>query len=279
MVEPTIVTAEPKVVTQAPEAPPVEPKKEDLVTRVSQVKVETAAPKPDEPTDTFNVNDIDNIEDPKAKEYAEKAYKSFQRGFNKKYEELAALRKDLEKKGEETSTWTSEKVQSLLKDESFVNAARSVTENPNGLTQEEYSALTDTEKAKLNNLETEVNNLRKLNHQARNKQQDEQLKRKYANYDSSIIDTTSSDLISGKVVATREDLFKVVDYDKAINRAYNLGLQDRKLETSDRLNSMSVDGINTTLSGVVPEPIKGESDKAYFKRLATKRLKEAGIKT
>lgn len=261
-----------------PEPVPAEPKKEDLVTRVSQVKAEVSAaePKPDE---VFNVNDIDKIEDPKAKEYAEKAYKSFQRGFNKKYEELAALRKDLEKKGEASSTWTVEKVQSLLKDESFVNAARSVTaQNPNGLTDEEYSALTDTEKAKLNNLESEVSNLRKLNYEAYKVQQDEQLKRKYANYDSSIIDTTSADLISGRAIATREHLWKVIDYDKAIRRAYELGLQDRKLETSDRLNSMSADGINTVPSGNVPEPEKGESDTAYFKRLANKRLKEAGRK-
>ena len=71
------------------------PVKEDLISRVSKVKVDkTPEVNIEEPK--FDINDIEKIQDPQAKEQALRAYKSFQRGFNEKYQELAQIRKELD---------------------------------------------------------------------------------------------------------------------------------------------------------------------------------------
>ena len=81
---------EPKVEEQKVEPKVEEVKEEDIVSRVSgEIK---PVPK-QETNDIFNINDIDSIEDPKAREYAQKAYKSFEKGYQKKFQELAETRK------------------------------------------------------------------------------------------------------------------------------------------------------------------------------------------
>jgi len=255
--------------------PNKEEQKPDLVSRVSQVK-----PEETKPTDTadFNVNDIENIKDPEAKAYAEKAYKSFEKGYQQKYQEIAELRKKYET--EDTSNWTPEKIRSLTQDPKFVSAAQEVMSAQNaGLTEDEYSALTDTEKAQFKNMQQQINNMTQQNQALVTQQQDEGLKSKYSNYDSEAVNTAVSGLIAGKVVNTREWIHRALDYEDGIKRAYQLGLEDRKLDMGEKTNSISVEG-NTNIqpSG---EPLKreeGESPVEFFKRLGQKRLAESKTK-
>lgn len=239
-----------------------EPPKEDLVTKVSKVEI-----KEPEKTD-FNVTDIEKIEDPKAREYAEKAYKSFQRGFNQKFQDLATLRKEYETKMTEPSNWTTEKVQGLLKNEEFVKAAQQVA----GVQQDDYSALSEADKKLLNDMKSQNTQLLNTQAQLLKAKEDETLKGKYANYDSQAVDILTGDLLKGKVKATREHLHKVLDYDDMAQRAYELGRQDERAGIKEKATSISPEGVTAVSNREVPEIEKGESDRAYFKRIALGNL-------
>jgi hypothetical protein len=241
--EETVANVEPTI-TKVPEP--------DLITRVSKVNIEPT--KENNPAEgipveepKFDINDIEKIQDPQAKEQALRAYKSFQRGFNQKFQELAELRKNLETKTRQESNWTPERIQQLMNDQSFVQAAQQVAsvQNPpnSGLTDQEYSALTEKEKAQMSSMQQELSQMRLQNWQMQQKQQDETLKQKYANYAPDIVDTTIHQLVNNEVLATREDIWKVRDYDAAVQRAYQLGKQDREMDNTEKQQSMSAEGL------------------------------------
>jgi hypothetical protein len=269
MPEDVKVEAKPEVKQEA--TPEVKPQ-EDLVTRAS--KVVTEQPKKEEPV--FNVNDIEKITDPQAKEYAEKAHKEFERTYQKKFQELAAIRKDYETnlQQKQNDKWTPERVQSLLNDKEFVNAAQSVV-GTQTTGESEYSSMTDSEKRTLEDNNQKINALYQQNAQLQRQQQDESLKGKYANYAPDFVDLEVNNLLSGKRQATREDIWKVLDYEKAVQRAYQLGKQDRQVEQGEKLASVSTDGISVSRNEAI-EPEKGESDHSFFKRIFLKNLADKG---
>lgn len=248
--------------------PKVEEKKDDLITRVSQVK------EPPKEESKFNINDLDSeitkITDENLKNQMLNLKKSLISGENQKYQELAKLRKDYEQKLAETSTWTPEKIQSLLKDPTFVESAQSVV----GTQQEDTSMLTEAEKKELKELKEKIKHMETQAWLSSKTQQDEALKSRYANYDSQIPDIITNELLMGKRQATREDLWKVYDYESAVKRAYELGRQDRKPEIEEKTSSSSIEGGTITSTETPPPKEPGESDRAYFVRLGERRLRE-----
>ena len=276
-------------ITEGSSSEPVVTKepKQDLITRVSQVKVEpvvnvekdiNGVPIIEEPK--FDVNDIEKITDPQAKEQALRAYKSFQRGFNAKFQELADLRKKLEVTQQPT-TWTKDRIRQELNKPDFIQASQEVLQEQNppqsGMTDTEWSSLTTNEKKQWQGMQQEIANLKQQQNQQQIlqnfKMQDETLKTKYANYDPNAVDIITSELLTGKRQATREDLHKAIDYDNAVNRAYQLGLQDGGLNKTDKLNASSYDGLSTGKPATdVPVAEKGESTNSFFGRLVANNL-------
>ena len=260
-------------VVEAPVEQKPEPPKEDLVSRVSKVKVEE--PKKEDHTNPFSLTreDWDRVQsDPSLKKY----YQSMLTDYQKKTSDLSEQRRQIETQ-KQSANWTPERIQQLLNDPTFVSAAQQVaSHNPpnSGLTDQEYSALTDKEKAQLSDMQNEVKQLKMQNWQMQQKQQDETLKGKYANYAPDIVDTTIHKLINGEVTVNREYVWKGLDYDDAVKRAYQLGKQDRESENKEKLQSMSIDGIAATPNAETPKKEQGESDMNFFKRLAVKRLAE-----
>jgi hypothetical protein len=208
-----------------------------------------------------------------AKDYAMKAYKSFQKGFNTKFQEIAELRKSLEKQ-KPVEDWTPERVQTLINDPNFVKAAQSVVGSKEVIETDDFSSLTDREKQKLHQLEAEVSNMRQASMHAVKAQQDLELKNKYVNYDPQSIDTITADLLAGKVQATREHLWKVVDYDEAVRRAYELGKKDSQGIQQEKIQSTSVEGLTAVKNSSAPPPEKGESNLDYFRRLVNENIKK-----
>ena len=101
------------------------PVKEDLISRVSKVKVDkTPEVNIEEPK--FDINDIEKIQDPQAKEQALRAYKSFQRGFNEKYQELAQIRKELDAIKNQATNWTPDRIKQELNKPDFIQASQAV---------------------------------------------------------------------------------------------------------------------------------------------------------
>jgi hypothetical protein len=272
----TNVATEPIVTPQEPVAQPkveapVTPK-EDLVTRTSKVNV---TPKLAEPTNEFGLakEDYDKIQsDP----VLSKFYKSMQSGFGQKTQEIAEMRKQYEAKIKDTSTWTPEKVSQIVNDKNFVNAAQQLMQsqapsNWSG-TQEEWSALNNSEKQRFQSLEQEVVNLKQQQYFNTVKAEDEKLKTRYANYAPDIVDTTIKKLVSKEQIATREDIWKVVDYESAIDRAYKLGLQDAKLPLEERVNANAIDGGIMNSPTKVEAPKKEESNSKAFNRIFMENL-------
>jgi len=233
--------------------PEVAPKQEDLVSRASQFKKpEQNLPAMDE---KFDYKEIESIQDPQARALVEKAYKSMQRGFTPKLMEAAELKKkidDLEKRVGDTSRWTPQRIEQALSDQSFVSAANSFmqSQKPSGasMTDEEWTNLSETEKAKFQQMEQKLSMLEQQNFEAVRRQQDDTLKSKYANYEPTIVDQLMNDLVAGKVNATREHLWRVVDYEDAINRAYEMGKHDSQAGKTDQINAMSfaANGVNSS---------------------------------
>jgi hypothetical protein len=260
-------TTETKPVTVTTEKKP-EP---DLITRVSQFKKEevketTAS----ETKDTFGLTQED-FEKVNTDPVLSKFYKSMQADYTRKTQAAATDKKEAERLKAEFSTWTPERIQQLLNDQGFVNAAQTVMKSQAPVnfegTQDDWSTLSDTDKAKFQGLEREVNSLKQQNYQVRKMQEDETLKNKYSNYSPQAIDILTADLLQGKVQATREHLFKVFDYDEAVERAYHLGLQDGKGGIKEKVSSSAMEG---TMAVSSKEPLKkeeDETDRNYFKRL------------
>ena len=235
----------------------------DLVTKVSEYK------KPEDTTQAqategkFNTNDlqteIDKIQDPNLKNQMEGLQKSLLRGGNDKFQELAVEKKafdlrkaELEQKMIESGNWTNAKIEKLLKDQNFITASQSYMQNQPKA--DEYDQLTGEEKALRDKqflLEQEINALKQTNMQASNAQLDERLKGKYANYDSNAVSQLKQDLISERIKATNEHLWKVLDYESAIQRAYELGKNDVNGINKDKLASAPY---VPSSSNVVKEP-------------------------
>jgi hypothetical protein len=270
----------PEVKVETPVVPEVKPEpivvKEDLISRVSKVVVE--APKPKEETNPFGLTkeDYDKVQtDPTLSKF----YKSMQSDYIRKTQEASELKKQAEQTLKQSQTWTTERLQQEINKPDFIQAAQQITANNNppnsGLSDQEYSALTDKEKAQLSNMQQQLQSMQMQNWQMQQKQQDEQLKARYANYAPDIVDTTIKQLVKGEIRADREVVWKALDYEAAVNRAYELGKQDRLMDNKEKQQALSPEGYSATPSNDVPKAEANESNNAYFKRLAQRRLAES----
>jgi len=270
---------EPNVVgtTETPVIPVKEPEKEvDLITRVSQVKPEPPKDAPKVPDgEKFNINNLDEqintIQDPTLKEQFVNFKKSLLRGENQKYEEIANLRKEYENKlAASNANWTPERLKQELNKPDFVQAANTVLNTGNPTQQQgddQYSALSDGEKAEIRALKQKLDTLEQSNWNSVKTNQDATLSDKYANYDPNSIDKITTDLMQGKVQATREDLWKVIDYNNAVQRAYELGLSDKKEQNQERADGMShFDGGGSVTPSNAQMREKGETTEQFMRR-------------
>lgn len=240
---------------------------EDLVTRASRVSIDK--PKT-EATNPFGLTkeDYDKVQqDP----VLSKFYKSMQSDYSKKTAEVADLRKTFESKSQEINNWTPQRVQELLNNKDFVNSAQSILQSQAPETwkgsQDEWSALNDKEKHEFSLLKQEMSQLKMQSAIEQQKRQDDTLKQRYANYDPNAVDIITSDLLSGKARATREELWKVYDYENAVKRAYELGKQDRNVDITDKSNASAYDGMQVNSPQHVEAPKQGESNQAAIKRI------------
>lgn len=282
MVEQTNVTPKEKNPVQSVQ-PVIEPVAEkpvekpmDIVDKINKTPEQILKKETQEPvTLGFDYKELEKIVDPIAKEQAMRAYKSMQADYTRKTKELAEERKqlesDLQRKG-----WSPQRIQELLKDPEFVQSVQIVA-NQNPQEEELFSSLSQEEKNRIFENEKRVQMLVEQNQRLQLQQQDELLKTKYANYNPQAVYKLRDDLIAGRVQATNEELYKVIDYDNAIRRAYELGKQDRQLEVKDKMNVVSYDGVNIAQAEEPPKREANESSRDYFMRIGNFRLKQAQL--
>ncbi len=229
-------------------------KEPNLVTRVSQVKQE------DKGVGSLD-QEVQNLETKEqVVEWAKKKEKEWASGYGKKFQELSIKEKEIETK--KNTVWTPEKIKAEINKPDFVSSAQQVLNNGS----DEPSTLSETEKTRLNQLQQKIDNLEQTNWQSVKTNQDVGLKDKYANYAPDMVDTVTKDLIKGTRQATREDLWKVIDYNDAVQRAYDLGLVDKNTANVEKAGSMTIDGGGTITAPSNLERQKDESTQAFMLR-------------
>ena len=266
-------------------------KPDDIVSRVSAFK---AQPKEGDTTPAqdaikFDVKDLDKISDPVARKFAEDAYKSLQADYTRKTQALASERKQMESlkaQLEQSGQFTPSKIQELLNNPSFVQAAReyetsqrkpSSANNGEELTEEDLSYLsTEQQKLYFNqkkmHAETQAM-LSNLNNElitVKTQKEDSELATRYKNYDPQVINQTYKDMMEGKMQATREHLYKAIYHDDNVKSAYEMGRMDERNGISAKVSASStMGGVTTqTVGSDIPLKDKKESFNDYWKRLA-----------
>ena len=250
---------------------------ESLVTRASKVQLTEPKKEADNPFGLTSEDFQKVTTDPVLSKY----YKSMLSDYTKKTMIVADEKKTVEAKLAEMSTWSKDRVKTLQSDPAFLKAAQEVLaeQNPpnSGYTDEAWSNLDPEVKRRLQINEQRILELEQKsqlqNQLVELKHQDETLKTRYANYNPEAVDIITNDLLTGKVRATREDLWKVFDYEPMAKRCYELGKQDGMTERQEKTQSISTDGFtNVQTTKEIPKPETNESTKNYFGRLVMQNL-------
>lgn len=281
--QPTDVKIEASVpVVKAPELPPT-PKADELLKRMGEdSKAKATAPNVVNPSDPSAQSQaqvsLDDIKDPAARKIVEDKIKNLESHYNKKYQsnaekerQLESLRQDLERKTNQP--WTPQRVQEILKDQSFVQAAQTVASQqaPQGFTgtTEEWSALTESEKKNIQELQRQVQNQNlQLNRMLITKDE-EQLKQRYSDYDSEKVENFYRDVSEGRIpeIQIRELIYKALHHDDHLERTYQYAMQDKTAVIQNKINGSTQLGLNTQTA---PEPIKraeGERGRDLFMKI------------
>jgi hypothetical protein len=281
--EPVEPAVEPKVETPVE---PVETKEEefDIKSILAPKKEPVSSPESkDQPSpevvDTkFNLNDIEKITDPVAKEVALKAYKSFEKGYQEKFQSLAQMKRELEQKLSQDENWTPERIQKLITNKEFVEAStRYMQSQPTHAETDEY----ETEEAKaIRILQSEINHIKteaqQKEYNANIASEDSKLAQTYGNYIPSEMEQLRKDMFAGKVKVTSEHMYKAFKHDDNVKAAYEAGRKSVLQGNKEKYNaSTPVDDGKTVVSS--DDRIKrneGESAGDFYIRAALTRLKQ-----
>lgn len=264
----------------------------DLVSRGSEVlPVKPVQPIPDGGDilndSGFNKGEWDKMlgeASPEHRQMLESAYNSLNRGAEKKFQTAAQMKRDAE--AQLSQPWTQDRINQLMNDPEFVREAKGyannqqVQQNPqdSGIPQEEWSALTDTEKAGFHKVQHDQAILNGKMNELVLKQEDEKLVQRYPTYNATSISELRQGLLNGQVKATSEHLHKVVDYEAHGERSYQLGMKDAQngitAKQGASIGSSMGNGINTNQANEVPAKAENEGTVSYFRRLAQNRQKQ-----
>lgn len=272
VVEQPVVNQQVQAQEPIEKAPAQEP---DLITKVSQFKVPQQASEiknaPEQP-------EFEAIKDPVARDAAKQAVERMRRGIQSEFDrKLEAAKKIVEP----SKNWTPERIQQeLLNNQEFLQAAQQVaaTQNPpnSGLTDEQFSALTPSEKAEIASLKSELSQMKENNNQAIIRAEiaksDASLQSRFADYNPVDIDNATKELASLSLASVREYVYKAKMHDDHVKAAYEMGKSDGRGLTQTKMAGMSNDGLTTHANDSVPTKEKGESDQAFFLRLAKRNL-------
>ena len=276
-----VVTAPVTTTTTQEVTPVVTAPEPDILTKVSQFKLPETPEKIENPPDQ---PELASITDPVAKKAAAEAIERMRRGLQSSYDKKLA---DAQALINQSKSWTPQRIQQeLLTNPEFVAAAQMIngqTNNPNDrpLTTEEYSALTESEKAtlaKVTQLEKELNNqkLQTNNEQIRTAitQKDLTLRGKFSDYDSKAIDEACVELGKLNLADVREYVYKATNYETSVKKAYEMGKLEGQGKLQTKINSITPTGSTVVSNEGVPTKQAGESDKAFFVRLGQFRLNQ-----
>ena len=245
----------------------------DLLTKVSQFKLPDAQVKienaPDQP-------ELAGITDPIAKKAAAEAIERMRRGmqsdYTKKIEEAQRI-------VNQSKSWTPQRIQQeLLTNPEFLSAAQMIQgnqpSNERSITQDEYSALNDREKAEFNSIPQLRNELQQMKYNNLQEQllssinrKDATLRAKFTDYDPLKINEAAQRFGRLNPADAREYIYKADNFETSVQKAYEYGKLEGQGKLQTKLNTIAPQGSTIVSNEGVPTKAKGESDKAFFVRL------------
>jgi hypothetical protein len=190
---------------------------------------------------------------------------------------------DAQKLVNQSKSWTPQRIQQeLLTNPEFVAAAQMIQGTQNNdreITQEEYSALTETEKAKFNMIPQLQNEIQQMRNQTANQQllasineKDITFKQKYPDYDPVKINEAAQRFGKLTPAEAREYIYKADMHDINVRKAFEMGKLEGQGKLQNKLDIIMPQGSTVTSNESVPKKNAGESDKAFFVRLGQFRL-------
>lgn len=265
------------------------PKAEELVKRMGAAGSQTTAsadatiPSTDPSDLGYDPRKIDEIKDPQAKQLVEELKKSLERGYNQKFMKLANEKKEVEnlRKQLEAQTnqpWTPERVQQLLRDPNFAQAASVVQQSAPPAdwsgSQEEWSTLTPNEKRQFTELRNAVSQQQMQLNRMLISSEEQKIKDKYPDYDPNMVERWYKDAAEGRIPEgqIRELIHKALNFEKYVEGGYKFGLEDRNVMLREKAGAMSPNHVQTQTVTDVPKRAEGESSRSLFAKLARMRL-------
>lgn len=262
---------------------------EDLLSKVTNfVDDKTPANKSEDDIDVDVFNDaefrkkIDSLQDPELKQYMLSMRKTGVRGIQERLQEISEMRKELTalKQGINPG-WSPERIQSLLNDKDFLNAAQSVLGNQGQAVEDDGEYVPDSVKRELDKLKQENSQFKQqwsqFNQQqskAQLAQEHNRLKERYGNYDPNKVDELINGLIKGEVQAGPEVVYKAYFHDDNVKRAYEMGTRDAMggVYEKQQASSFSSNSVQQPNSEIKPE--KSESNKQFLNRIIQNKLSQ-----
>lgn len=280
---------EQKPVSQGTEEATKQPSSDDLLSRITRF-VDDASPqnKSEDKIDEDVFNDaefrkkIDSLQDPELKQYMLSMRKTGVRGIQERLQEISEMRKELTalKQGINPG-WSPERVQQLLNDKEFLNAAQSVLGNQSQTLEDDGEYVPESVKQKLAKLEQENSQFKQQWNQfsqqqtmAQRVQEHERLKERYGNYDPQKVDELINGLIQGKVQAGPEAVYKAYYHDDNVKRAYEMGRRDAMGGVQERQQASSFSSNSVQRPNSEIEPEKGETNKQFWNRIVNNKLSQ-----
>ena len=266
-----------------------QPSSDDLLSRVTKfVDDKTPVNKSEDDIDNDVFNDaefrkkIDALQDPELKQYMLSMRKTGVRGIQERLQEISEMRKELTalKQGINPG-WSPERVQQLLNDKEFLNAAQTVLGNQGQVVENDDEYVPDSVKQKLAKLEQENSQFKQQWNQfsqqqtmVQRAQEHERLKERYGNYDPQKIDELIAGLIQGKIQAGPEVVYKAYFHDDNVKRAYEMGRRDALggVEERQQASSFSSNNVQQPNSQIKPE--QGETNKQFLNRIINNKLSQ-----
>lgn len=275
-------------VEQAPEGTQ-QSASDDLLSRITRF-VDDASPqnKSEDKIDEDVFNDaefrkkIDALQDPELKQYMLSMRKTGVRGIQERLQEISEMRKELTalKQGINPG-WSPERVQQLLNDKDFLNAAQSVLGNQGQVVEDDGEYVPESVKQKLAKLEQENSQFKQQWNQfsqqqtmVQRAQEHERLKERYGNYDPQKVDELINGLIQGKVQAGPEVVYKAYFHDDNVKRAYEMGRRDAMGGVQDRQQASSFSSNSVQQPNSQMKPEQGETNKQFLNRIINNKLSQ-----
>jgi len=262
----------------------VEIKPDDILKRVSQHKEE----KPQKTETLANSDDIEKIKDPEARELVMNLQKSWEKGYNKKFMELAEQRRQLEQQIAKEKQWTPERLQEALKDPTFLNLVQREAQSQQHVappsnydgSDEEWSSLSVAEQNRIRKLESQMQQFMTDQEKREIQLADERIKERFDNYSPERINDIQQQLLKGNISNSeiREWIYKADSYEDAVRNAYQMGLEDRKAHATEKMNGITNIDTNRTQIADFTERKQGKSSKEHFKEVAANVLQKMGAR-